>query len=347
MFLITGICWRALNYSFELAILLACLVVAIVVYTQHKTILLYVVLSTIFFIFGICLYSQQIRVYASREQKLANIEKTDAIVENIQKIDSPSRFRFKTLLWLKDENARIQVFTGKDVNCQVDDRIEIENLRFKKPSDNKFRHFLMKENIHGCYFSSTLDHIIKYRPLFSIKRRCWIVKNNMLTRLKRKLTPQTFAFWSVLFLGDKNFDKKHINEIKNNCKNWGISHMLARSGLHLMLFIFLWIFLLKAVPCSIFLKQWILIVLVIVYASLSTASISFLRGIGTFFIYKFCTLHHLDIRPLYVINLMCMATLFFNPAQLFYLDFQLSYSLTAALALFSELNLKKKLLIHF
>jgi hypothetical protein len=53
------------------------------------------------------------------------------------------------------------------------------------------------------------------------------------------MNTNTFALFSSLFLGNRTAIKQDLEEQKPLFKVWGISHFLARSGLHLLIFIML------------------------------------------------------------------------------------------------------------
>ena len=85
-------------------------------------------------------------------------------------------------------------------------------------------------------------------------------------------------------------------------------------------------------------KQGIIIFISILYALLSWSSISFMRSLSLFLLYQLCRIVKESYNVLYLTVLLCGITLVVNPLQLFFLDFQLSYALTAALALLYQVR---------
>jgi competence protein ComEC len=144
--------------------------------------------------------------------------------------------------------------------------------------------------------------------------------------------------FSTIFLGNKDGVKKRLNNEKIFFKLWGISHYLARSGLHLVVFLALLELLLRLIPITFVLKQIISLCIAMIYFLLSWSSLSFMRAFLTFIMYKICLLLGLSSNFLHLVILTCFITLLYNPAHLFFLDFQLSFGLTFALAWFNHIQ---------
>src|SRR3990167_3930800 len=126
-------------------------------------------------------------------------------------------------------------------------------------------------------------------------------------------------------------------------QQWGLSHVLARSGLHLVIFVFIWRWLLNFLPLSFYRKNLLLLFISLVYALCSWPSVSFIRAWYALIFYFFCALFlRRPSHTLHIISLVYCIILFLNPLQLFFLDFQLSFLLTYALTWMGELSLLAK-----
>ena len=136
-------------------------------------------------------------------------------------------------------------------------------------------------------------------------------------------------------MGDKTQSNKEI------FKWWGLSHYLARSGLHLVIIASIWFILLSIFKVPYLLKNLISAVFIISYHLLTWPSIPFIRSIIVFILYKLCIFFDLQINSLHLLNLTCFIILLFNPFQLFFLDFQLSFGLTYALIWISSISKKQ------
>jgi competence protein ComEC len=159
-----------------------------------------------------------------------------------------------------------------------------------------------------------------------------------------KMSKKTSAFFSSLFLGYKKVDEREMSLLKEHFKWWGISHYLARSGLHMVIFSFVLHLFLRVIPITFLYKQIILLVLSLLYFFLSFPSVSFNRAFLTFLLFKMCILTQQQTHPLHLFTLTTFIILLINPWQLFFLDFQLSFGLTFALIWLNHLKSKQKLI---
>lgn len=235
----------------------------------------------------------------------------------------------------------ILIYLSRPTNVHVADYIEIQDFCLKKNKNESYDQYLIKESIATTVFLTSLDYKLIHRPSFSLFRSLFYFKQSILARCKKKLSRPSFAFFASVFLGNKSYEKKYMETPKDNCKTWGISHYLARSGLHMVIFICIWFFLLNLLPISFTLKQIILIIIGLVYHYLSWPSISFLRALISFLLFKSCTLLQVSSHLLHLLSLVTIGVLFNNPMQLFFLDFQLSFGLTFALAWFNNVATQK------
>jgi competence protein ComEC len=247
---------------------------------------------------------------------------------------------------LKDTRVvsrKIQVYTLRPYDIIADDHISIKGVVLKKPNKDSYNFYLMKENIAATAFLINEKLELMHRPKQSFFRWLSVLKDTLLKECRKKLNKQTFSLFSSVFLGNRLLGKKEMEDPKEQCKTWGISHYLARSGLHLVIFVFAWHMLLKLLPIPFLLKELIMLFLSILYFLLSWTSISFIRAFATFIFYKTCIITSSPINTFYLLTLVCFLVLLFNPMQLFFLDFQLSFGLTFALAWFNNVQVHKKL----
>lgn len=238
----------------------------------------------------------------------------------------------------------IQIYLTKKTDAQVADYIELHDLVLKKNDNFSYEHYLIKEQISATIFLPALDYTLINRPKNSCVRWLFYFKQRLLNRCKKKLSPATFSFFASVFLGNKMYEKKYMENPKNHCKTWGISHYLARSGLHMVIFIYICYLLLCFLPIPFVLKQIILICIGILYYILSWPSISFIRAFLSFLLFKACTLLQVPSQLIHLLSIVTISVLLYNPMQLFFLDFQLSFGLTFALAWFNAISAQKSYL---
>jgi ComEC/Rec2-related protein len=238
----------------------------------------------------------------------------------------------------------IQIYSHYGVKeLQVGDTISLTSPIFKKASKASFDDYLIKEGIAATIFMQKIPYELVHRPKTSLSRWLFYVRQNIITSLKNKISPLTLYVFASVFLGNKNTYKKYKEPIRDTFATWGLSHYLARSGLHMVMIIAMWSLLLQGLPLPCNAKHTILLLLGIIYAILSWPSVSFNRAFLTFLLYKTCTLLRIPSNLLHLLTVVCLITLICNPMQLFFLDFQLSFGLTFALALFNYLQSQTKL----
>jgi hypothetical protein len=305
-----------------------------------------VALFFVCFVLGFVRYNQQALSHASLFESVAcQSASFRGIVIESNKIEHP-RMKQATLVRVAffEKNGdwqptgfSLQIYTPHVHPVLVGDFIQINNVHIKKTSGSSFDRYLMKEGIGATLFLDHFSHILISRPTFSFLRFVSDTKLRIFDRLQNKMSRENFALFSSLFLGSRSFNKQYIRQLSDRFQEWGISHYLARSGLHLTIFTFVWYALLRLIPLSLFIKQLLLIALSLAYLLFSWTSISFLRALYSFLIYGFCNLFMIRSHFLSILALVSFIVLLLNPVQLFFLDFQLSFLLTFALAWISHI----------
>lgn len=252
-------------------------------------------------------------------------------------------FRYKILLKLKPENQKlnfnINIYSPKLFGIRVGDWLNLSALKINCPKNHQ-NLLYSNESLTPSLSVNKLDFSITYRPKFSFLRVIKESKKNLAENLSKKMSKATSTLFDFIFLGLKN--KNYLSDkLRYKFNYWGIAHYLARSGLHVVLIIFLWSIFLKLIPIGFILKQLVLIALVLIYFALSWSSTSFERAIVIFFIVQACLILKLPIRSSYLLTLCTLIFLIINPKQLFFLDFQLSFGLALGISFFNEIQNKK------
>lgn len=344
--LILGITWQAAGQLFWLP-LLGCIAYFVLFQYKTQTTLAYALALSVF-LAGALRYAQQQTVYENfyyaTENKLCSLE------AHVNDIELSYRYPGQTIITATIEelknndtvlkNARglkVKIATKNPIAIQVDDTIGCEKLFFRKISSTDYKNYLIKENLGAHLYTKETIKTLR-RPTLSINRWFRNKRNQIIEQLKNKLSPKTFTLLASIFFGKKQISLTHMDVIKDHFKVWGILHYLARSGLHLLLFVILWSFIMSLMPLPFTIKQITLLTLTLGYMALSWSSISFIRAITLFIFYKICLFFDLQINALYLLALTCILVLLYNPHQLFFLDFQLSFILTFALAWLSSLK---------
>lgn len=229
-------------------------------------------------------------------------------------------------------------------DLRIGDTLFLESIILRHNERNKlFNNYLLKEDIAATAFLQKATYSVTHRSEGGFGSWIHTQREFMIDRLRNRLSSITLALFTSLFLGNRNEQKQEQERVAQQSKNWGTSHHLARSGLHLVIFIYLLILLLRFLPISLFAKEYLLLTLCVIYHIFSWSSISFVRAFITFVCYKLCTLLGFPSHILHVLTITTALILIYNPIQLFFLDFQLSFGLTFILAWFNAAYLGKNI----
>jgi competence protein ComEC len=233
-------------------------------------------------------------------------------------------------------NFNLQCYSTQNTNIQVDDIIKLEDIKIRVPEakSGSYKNYLIKEGfLCSIFLYKKITNII-HSPKFSIKRWISNTKNKLCTSLQSKITLGTFTYFSLIFLG--NSGRKDADKLRSKFNHWGISHYLARSGLHIILLILIWTFFLRFIPVTLNFKKLFLIFICLIYSIFSWSSIPFARAFYAFIITEVGKILNFQTNFLHILSIICMTVLLFNPMQLFFLDFQLTFALTFALSFVSK-----------
>lgn len=226
----------------------------------------------------------------------------------------------------------IDLYINTQPHYGVADTIEIARVCIKKNKNTSFTKYLMRTGTYLSLFLKNPDIRVLHHPQTSLLRFFSSTSDSLQQQLREKLSYKTHILFNTIFLGKKVQKNRYFDSIKDIFKTWGLSHQLARSGLHLVMFLIILEFFLRCIPIPFTSKQILLLILVCIYHALSVPSISFIRALLTFIFVKISIMLNFTVHYLHLVGLVCFLTLWQNPYHLFFLDFQLSFSLTAALA---------------
>ena len=275
----------------------------------------------------------------------------EGTVESITYIDS-TPWRYQSLLKIQrifDKNGwekkpcTIQLYTNKKPQFSIADTVHCSIEKIPAP-EGDFKLYLYKENIDATAFQPIIQSKVIHRPTYSFKR--WInqKKKTLHYRLLKKMNPSTFALFSSLFMGNRASIKQELESHKPLFKIWGISHFLARSGIHLLIFIILLSRFLSLIPAPFFIKHSFLVFCAFLYFLFSWPSVSFNRAFYTFLFYKMTTFLNIPLHSMHALAFICIAILIQSPLQILFLDFQLTFLLTFSLIWIAHTRHQRRLL---
>ncbi len=245
----------------------------------------------------------------------------------------------KTIL---PSSKKAKIFLKTRLRAEVADVLLLNNVYMSEMHD----FYQLRDSILITAFIRKPQFIVKttsHLPLL-IKINCLFtqVRDSVARSLKNKMKSDNFFLFSSLFLGAPVEKTVEMDFLKQRFAEWGISHYLARSGLHVVIMLLLWQAVMRMIPLGIILKNIILLCIVGICTALSWSSVSFTRAIISYGITRFCLFGKVQVLALNTVALACIFVLCINPFHLFFLNFQLSFLLALALAWIAEIDLHSK-----
>lgn len=295
-----------------------------------------------------------VQKYQSRWHSIANIVAQQKITVNgvilnsVPSLNSPNTLQYTLYVTDSSESAlknsclALYVKNNKKI-FNPGETIIIENAHCLLAPPH-FAAYLIKEGFTTTIYSS-FSNISKLNAKKPFWAHFYTRRFALLTWSKNLFSSSTYALFSSLFLGYKwNEPIEKNRETFSPFKFWGISHYIARSGLHLAILIMLWHVILSYMPFAWHSKQWILIISSLFYFTCTWSSTSFLRALISFIIGRLFVCVKETAHFIHIIALTALCMLLYNPTLLFFLDFQLSFGMTFALAWLSNIpGLRKTL----
>ncbi len=200
------------------------------------------------------------------------------------------------------------------------------------PSDFDYELYLRSKGISYSFYANSSSYI---KEGFTIAR----LKASYIKYLKKYLRPTSLSYVESMVFGDNLLDE----EIKDGYSVLGISHILAISGMHIMLLYGIIRFLLlnifhyyrEAIPISI----------ISLYVILIGAPASSVRALLFLIIRKLNSNSSIRYSKLDILSIAMLIMLLFNPYQAYYIGFILSYLVSFILIYTNELvKVKNKLI---
>lgn len=264
-----------------------------------------------------------------------------AQVEEIVPCATKSGYQFKVYLKLLDaplvERAvgrSIVVFVRSFPRCQVADEITTY------VSVGTLKDELPRYGAVATFFMQRLPIVSYTKPLFSWKRQISILRYQLMRSMQQKLSKPVAYLVAILFTGACSASSSTMTEVRSYCSRWGVSHYLARSGLHVALLCCMWYYLLTLCGCPLVWRYACMLAALAVFALLTYPSVSFWRA-GIFLAVRQASLlagYHMTSRTAIVVTVIILLCV--SPAALFAADFQLTVGL-AVMVLLTSSSLQK------
>lgn len=193
--------------------------------------------------------------------------------------------------------------------------------------------YLIKENIWATAYITVERFYVhkKYQPPWyqHVKQQLTVYFKN-----------STKYLFNPLFLGSKIHDEQsQLMQHQSLC--WGIAYHMARSGIHLVTVLGCMIAVCHYVRIRSRLRFLLYLFLALGYSLITVSSLSFARSLTMIFLQMFSKLNGYQYSSVHAISLTCLATLLYNPYTILFLDFQLSFGVTAIIIWFFQTKWSK------
>lgn len=333
--LIAGICWYYTSLATNALLILLALACAIACFffdqARLKIYCLYLTLGILGCAAGILRTHYLQHSYNASRRVISEKNITfSATVQDFKK-NNDSRYPY-TLQATTQNNITFQLYAPLGTYCEPGDTITVYSAFVTSHQTDSFQQYLQKEGTLTSIFLKEGNFTIQPSAAWNFNRLPFKIRNYVTTALALKMAPATKNLFLMILFGYKN--SKNTKSLATPFAQWGTIHQLARSGLHLIIFIALCGFLLNCIPLSFIIRQFLLTLIVIFYMLISWPSISIMRAFIMFFLHRLLVACRVPVHPLYIFIITFLTILFYNPLQLFFLDFQLSFTLTGAIILF-------------
>lgn len=321
---------------------------SMIYHEQQRSLLL--AFTCCFFFFGATRYYQHRDLYFANSQLLEkNCNVTGVVQEILPRLDEQeqicilmhiSNIEIREKQHKVDKKIYLFLPFYTKLWIKPHQKILLKNIILKHPDSTSYQDYLIRENIWAVAHQKWLSYTTLKKPsLFmqQIDELCAMP----LHATNHAVSQLTHSLYLSIFCG-KKIKSETTTKMKELFQYWGISHHLARSGLHLIILIGLLLFLLSFIPCAASKKQWAVVVILCFYYAMTYPSVAFMRAFYMYLFYTLCKQLYVPNNPVHILLLTTLLILTTNPHHLFFLDFQLSFSITLLILWFCQITQNSK-----
>ena len=239
----------------------------------------------------------------------------------------------KTNITILGKEKILIIYYG-DFSCKYGDYIRAYG-NYITPSSNKvfylfnYRKYLLSKNIFYSFKTDRIN-VVKHNHSFRYK-----VKNYIYNRIK---SYKSSSYIKAFILGNtKEIDEEVYLSYRIN----GIIHLFAISGVHIGILCSVLLFVLNKILSDKYYSYFIVIMVLFFYLFLTGFPASFLRATLLFTMIHLNKVFNLNIKPIYLLIIIFLLLLCFNPFYYYDLGFLLSFTVSFFLILFGKFS------IHF
>lgn len=336
LFLIAGIIIGDFGISTQIAIILTGIVFVSITFFYFRGssgIFLWILFPIAFILLGVILISNNRKIGHELPQDV----RVSAIVQ-VEEIDSEEKEWRKAIVQIhhivdgnsfKESGAHALLFIKSPLIADGDKLLvnaELERIKNKgNPGEFDAVNFWRNKNIYRVAFVSDDDFkILDHSGPNWFRKYTDGFRNSLKAVFSSHLKDEELGIANALVLGDKELLS---HETRSSFSNSGAMHVLAVSGLHVGIILYIMIFLLSKFSRFISRNRALFIALTIIwiYAAITGFSPSVLRAVVMFSIITLGQIYFGRSSALNTLFFSAFLLLIFNPLFLYDIGFQLSY----------------------
>ncbi len=203
----------------------------------------------------------------------------------------------------------------------------------KHSSIDKFKKNLINLSIPNIGITQNIkvNHFVNYEKVYQLLNFLFKLKDSFYDSLKIYFEEQNKFFFDTIFLGKTVRNKKY----RNLFFIWGISHYLARSGLHIQICITILISFFLFLGFSYSISAIFQLFILFLFYFFTFFSISFFRAFLMYLFFLICKLLKIPTTSLHTLSAATIITFFMYPFAFLQIGTQLTFFTTFILSLIS------------
>lgn len=218
----------------------------------------------------------------------------------------------------------LQLPYNRSKNLKLGQVIKAFKIKLSQPPPaSDYQRYLIKEGVWAAGY-------ILFEHFYILKKTKTSWYQNCFLKLSNYFKSTTSHLYNPLFLGKKEKDSLSLN-IQHQSLYWGILHHMARSGIHLVTILGLFVIIFHYLRIFHRFRFLLYAILVLFYAYISISSISFLRSLFMILFQMFARFNGLMYSSVHAFLLTTIIIIHYNPLAVLFLDFQLSFGITAVI----------------
>lgn len=257
-------------------------------------------------------------------------------------------YHMQKLVTLPRSASHLRIYT-KHSSCTIGQTITGYGTMHAPPDESRALYALRSGlwgSIYGTRITCTTDALTVpwYRALRIFVTR---IRDRMYHRISERIqplvSPHTFQIFQALVLGATPSDARPEWD-SMGFGQWGIIHILARSGLHVTLLLCMLGWLIGMIPLT---RAWRSLIVSIIlggYTIITWSNISFIRAVMMAAAYQYATARTRRISTWYTLHIVLIGMLLYNPYLITGLDVQLSFGCTYILLWLSQIDRQERIL---